>query len=147
MGYVVSLLLMAVVFVLFYEFTQGDVHPIIYILAIGPSLGAAVLMVCRVCVTEDRITIKYLIPLRKSRDHMHEDIEFYAPIKGRNQTGKAFMGMLKFRREKNSFILWGGGIKDFERLSVILEEIYPKPSTQQVSNDNAEKPPGIERGS
>jgi hypothetical protein len=122
---------------LWISYTDG-VPPLVLIGIVSlPPIVGALAVICKVRVTEEELIVSYLLPIRKRKNLSHVDVEYYTPWIFDKKGQKPFAGTIKSRTEKKPFVIWGFGVKKFERLSRLLESIYPKyENTQPVGGAN-----------
>jgi len=98
----------------------------------------AMLPMCKVLLTESEIDVSFILPNQRSGRFRHDEIESYSEI-SISRRGRRFTicGFLQPKARKR-MILSRAGTKEFDELSSILSEIFPKPQgfNQQVTEDD-----------
>ncbi len=97
----------------------------------------AMLPMCKVLLTESEIDVSFILPNQRSGRFRNDEIESYSEI-SITRRGRRFTicGFLQPKARKR-MILSRAGTKEFDELSSILSEIFPKPQgfNQQVTED------------
>lgn len=106
-GALIAAIAAGVIVAAYAQHKYGELSPIVLVIAIGPSIFTSLYCICRVSVDDREIRIGYFAPFRRTKVYPHEEIEFYAPVRGLNAGAKPILGIMKATKEKKGFILWG----------------------------------------
>jgi hypothetical protein len=88
-------------------------------------LGRNALVLCRIQVSDQNISIRFLLPVRSGGTFSHDEIESYAELSANlNENALPIAGFLKPKNQKR-IMLMDAGTKNFAELNAVLKEIYP----------------------
>jgi len=95
------------------------------------------LPMCKVLLTESEIDVSFILPNRRDGMYRRDEIESYTEISITRRGRRILICGFLQPKARKGILLSRAGTKEFNELSSILSEMFPKPkgSNQQVTED------------
>ncbi|MHC4642703.1 MAG: hypothetical protein ACYS32_13740 [Planctomycetota bacterium] len=102
------------------------------------------LPMCKVLLTESEIDVSFMLPNQRGGKFRYDEIESYTEISITRRGRKILVCGFLQPKVRKRIILSRAGTKEFNELSSILSEMFPKPkgSNQQVTEDGLQNDSG-----